>query len=244
MSLAMRTLGRKNNGVMFEPDANTVLWLPGQEDAYSATIRDWSGNGNNGAITGATWIQNGWGLWTLYFDGGDFVTITSTLTQLAATTVGTFNCWVNVPDATPAANMTFISFGDTDANTGIYMLVLPSGKLYCAMNLAGGLWTVVTNDAVFVDNTWAMATIVQNGVSPVLYYNGVAVAQTPAGTKDKWFADAAGLDNGFVGKLYNNTVDNQSRITGSIALAMIPSTNLSASQVLDLYNQSRHLFGV
>jgi len=47
--------GRKNNGVKWEPPASCVLWLPGQDDAPSTTIRDRSGFGNHGTITGATW---------------------------------------------------------------------------------------------------------------------------------------------------------------------------------------------
>ena len=64
-------VARKNNGVLFEPDSNTVLWLPGQDDAYSSTIRDRSGQGFNGTITGALWKQNGRGTWYLDFDGVD-----------------------------------------------------------------------------------------------------------------------------------------------------------------------------
>ena len=62
---------RANSGLTFRPNANTVLWLPGQDDAYSATIRDRSGQGNDGTITGATWARTGQGLWYLSFDGVD-----------------------------------------------------------------------------------------------------------------------------------------------------------------------------
>jgi len=51
--------------------AGAVLWLPGQDDAYSATIRDRSGKGNHGTITGALWKRLPSGLWYLDFDGTD-----------------------------------------------------------------------------------------------------------------------------------------------------------------------------
>ncbi len=40
--------------IKYQPDASTIVWLPGQDDAYSSTIRDRSGKGNNGTISGAT----------------------------------------------------------------------------------------------------------------------------------------------------------------------------------------------
>ncbi|KKK77854.1 hypothetical protein LCGC14_2849430, partial [marine sediment metagenome] len=60
---------RKNNGVLYEPDASCVLWLLGQDDAYSTTIRDRSGQGNHGTINDATWARTGQGLWYLVLDG-------------------------------------------------------------------------------------------------------------------------------------------------------------------------------
>lgn len=62
-------------GIAFRPDSSCVLWLPGQDDAFSSTIRDRSGFGNNGAITGAEWDRIGTGLWTLKGDGDDSVNV-------------------------------------------------------------------------------------------------------------------------------------------------------------------------
>jgi len=76
---------RVNSGINFQPDAYTVLWFPGQDDPQSATIRDRSGSGNNGTITGATWTRNGNGIWYLDFDGADDI--------------------VNIPDATSIQNV-------------------------------------------------------------------------------------------------------------------------------------------
>ncbi len=58
-------------GIAFRPDADTILWLPGQDDPQSAVIRDRSGNGNDGTIVGATWKQTSKGLWYLDFDALD-----------------------------------------------------------------------------------------------------------------------------------------------------------------------------
>ena len=64
-------LVRANSGLTFRPDASCVLWLPGQDDPQSSTIRDRSGKGNHGTISGATWVRLPSGLWCLSFDGTD-----------------------------------------------------------------------------------------------------------------------------------------------------------------------------
>lgn len=48
-----------------------VLYLEGQQDPQSATIRDLSGYNNHGTITGATWVRLPSGLWVQSFDGTD-----------------------------------------------------------------------------------------------------------------------------------------------------------------------------
>lgn len=212
-----------------------VLYLPlGQEDMQGSTIISYDQYHHSCAVTGATWSPDG-----RTFAGAGFITITSALTQLAATTKGTFNCWIEVPDATPAANMVFFGFGDTDANTHINLKIVTTGVVYATMNLAGGLWTVYTNSAALTDATSAMVTVVQNGIVPVLYINGVAPAQTSTGTKDKWFADAAGIDNGFIGKGYDNTTDNQERLTGTVREIEIWTRDYSAGEVKGLYRATK-----
>ncbi len=57
---------------MYPPPANCVLHLTGYPPG-GATITDFSGQGNHGTITGATWVRLPSGLWVLSFDGDDYV---------------------------------------------------------------------------------------------------------------------------------------------------------------------------
>ena len=64
-----RTTGFHWNGHRFPPpESGNVLYLPGYP-AQGSTIQDFSGNGNNGAITGATWTRLSSGLWVLSICG-------------------------------------------------------------------------------------------------------------------------------------------------------------------------------
>ena len=96
-SPALRNV-RANSGITFRPDADTVLWMPGQDDPQSAVIRDRSGNLNNGAISGATWTRNSKGLSYLDYDGADdLVTVTDTASiQNIFDGGGTILFWVNL----------------------------------------------------------------------------------------------------------------------------------------------------
>ncbi len=90
---------RANSGITFRPDANTVLWFPGQDDAFSSTIRDRSGNGNDGTLTGGvTWVQNDKGLRLLDFDGVDGKVDCGSDASIdnIFDGGGTFICWVIV----------------------------------------------------------------------------------------------------------------------------------------------------
>src|SRR3990167_8165888 len=134
------------------------------------------------------------------FDGvNEAINIDSTRTSLASTTKGTWSAWVRVVDATPAGTQVFISFGDTDVNSLIDLNIQTTGVLLAVCSLAGSTkWQLDTDAAAFSDNTWTHIALVQDGVSPVLYVNGIAVAQAFITTLDKtvWFNNIAGLDNG------------------------------------------------
>ena len=70
-----------------------VLFLPGQDDPQKDEIRDISGQRNNGAITGASWVKNPWGLWVLEFDGDDDVIVVDNSTDFTVSTGFTLCEW-------------------------------------------------------------------------------------------------------------------------------------------------------
>ena len=214
------------------------------ESINGNTVLDSSTFNNHGTNNGATHnISGGFNSGGDYtFNGSsDFINIDTVLTNsLASTTKGTWTAWVKPVDATPAATETFIAFGDVDANEFIYITIFPSGKFSTfARNAAGVKFSLLTDSAVFSDNTWTHVALVQDGVSPVLYINGVAVAQTFITSTDKtfFFSDAPNLDNGRIGDINRNNDGETLHFNGDIDEVKIYNRALSADEVRALYEQ-------
>ncbi len=231
----------------FVPDSTCVLWLPGQDDPRSATIRDRSGKGNNGTITGTTWARLPSGLWSLRYDGNDYINIDIAVNDLAATIKGTWMSWVKLDDATPAAQSMIIAFGDTDAAEYIFFSISTTGLLRAGLSDASvNVWALNTSAAAISDGIYVHVALVQNGTAPILLVNGVQVAQTFTAeiNKTRWFSVCTGLDNGRIGCINYNLGGNTGFLTnGNTALTKLINTNLTVTQVLGIVQQERHLFG-
>ena len=169
----------------------------------------------------------------------DFININSVLTALASDTKGTLAIWVKPVDATPLTVERMLSFGDTDANE--FMDIRNRGasaKIRIKVrNAAGNLWTLDSDNAVFSDNTWVHIALVQDGVSPVLYIDGVAVAQTFSTSTDKtaWFSVLTGLDNGRIGNVSNNGGGEIRHFNGTIDDARFYDVALTADDISSIY---------
>ena len=174
------------------------------------------------------------------FDGvNETINIDSTRTSLATTTKGTWSAWVRVVDATPVGTQVFICFGDTDANSLIDLNIQGSGVLLAQCIIAASSkWILNTDAAAFSDNTWVHIALVHDGVSPVLFVNAISVAQAFSTSLDKtvWFNNIAGLDNGrLMCRNYNNA-GNGNFVNGNMDECSIWNTNLSATQISEIYN--------
>lgn len=181
--------------------------------------------------------------YSILFDGvNEAINIDSTKTSLATTTTGTWSVWMKVADATPATAGVIVSFGDTDANNHIELFITTTGLFQgFARNAAEVKWDVDTDSAAFTDNKWAHVAIVQDGVSPVLYVNGVAVAQTFTTQTNKawWLNSDSNIDNGRIACLNRNSAGNTNFINGNIDEVSIWNINLTASQIAAIYNNGK-----
>lgn len=145
---------------------------------------------------------------SVLFDGIDeYADVDAVLTPLSTTTAGTWSIWVK-PAQINMTNRLFC-FGDTNANEFIF-LGITSVNTIRAICRDGGVtaWDLRTDAAAVSLEEWAHIMLVQDGTSPVIYVNGVAVAQTFSSSADKtkWFNDCTGLDNGRVGASEFSTV--------------------------------------
>ena len=178
--------------------------------------------------------------YSFLFDGvNEYIDIDNVKTALASTTVGTWTVWVK-PLA--ISNMVLIGFGDTDANSLIQINPYTDFLIYCTCINAGTTqWQVKTTNAAISNGVWVHIGLVQDGVSPVIYINGVAVALTWLYTTNKtiWFNNIAGLDNGRIGSRSFNNGGNVLFVNGNIDEVGFFNTNLSAAQNLEIYNSGK-----
>lgn len=209
---------RKNNGVLYEPDANCELWWPGQDDPQTLVTTDRSGNGRNGTVTGALWKQTGQGTWYLDFDGtDDKIAVTY---KLDDNTDWAVEQWVFVPSSGIDAKGLWGYDGSyTLYNTGgVFRLYWGAALSTADVTPTVGAWNhlIVGRDA----NSW---TQVLNGVT--------SSAHTSANTKDS----TAFIFGGQGSSSYGN--QNQ-------ALWRFHKTTPAIVNSYGNYHNERHLFGV
>ncbi|MBI2057238.1 LamG domain-containing protein, partial [Candidatus Pacearchaeota archaeon] len=90
----------------------------------------------------------------------------------------------------------------------------------------------------YSDGTWTHVALVQDAVSPVLYVNGVAPAQTftESTNKTRWFSGASELKVGRIGDEF--FAQEQQFYNGSIDEVLIFDRALSAGEIKSLYNNT------
>ena len=183
--------------------------------------------------------------YSFLFDGvNERININAVGTALAATTTGTWSAWVKPVDATPANYVVFISFGNGDSTVLLQLSIDITTGLFSGFGLNGGVtkWQVRCSSAPFSDNIWTHIALVQDGVSPVLYVNGIAPAQTFPTSIDKtiWFNNLV-LNNGRIGCRFYSVAeaDGALPLNGNIDEVGFFNRNLSAAQITELYNNGK-----
>lgn len=232
--------------------ASTVLWLPGQDDAFSSTIRDRSGFGNDGTITGATWMRTGKGLWYLNFDAVDDVILISAAASLDNIWDGggTVICWIR-GDSVGESNVgrIFNKSGSGPLGWGINVEVLTAGvfrlRFLCNWTGDDGLWVTTDRPISAGVNTFVAVTYNADSAAnkPTFYIDdavltegsGIAAA-TPTGTRE----DDSTRDL-FIG---DQSASNAS-FDGMISLPrIIAGVEFTAAQIESIRQQERGFFGV
>ena len=212
-----------------------VLWLPGQDDPKSATIRDRSGNRNNGAISGATWGRNSKGLWVLDFDGTDDWVNCGTSTSLNPTTAFTILAWIK-RDA--IGNMNICSQGTL--GVGWMWEFYSNDRLRFYGQFGGGGYGSKNGSTAYNDITaYHLYGVVYDNTNLTFYYDGVA--KTPIAT-----TGALSNDTGDTFKLGAREYAgaNDVFLNGQMGLFIMASSAFTAAQITNIRNQDRHLFGV
>lgn len=112
----------------------------------------------------------------LKFDGSQYMDISTVVSDIQNLTIGTILLWVRTSDVTPVAVGTLFSAADAGDNNSFYIIYLhPAGKIWnaCFENGVTKYNRNFTGAPALSDNTWHQIVIVQDGIQPVLYQDGV-----------------------------------------------------------------------
>lgn len=151
-----------------------------------------------------------------------------------ADTVGTLMGWIFRNTATN--DDCIISAGDTNAIEYINLHV-HNGYLNCSLADGGALKFDIEGDNLDVPPfEWHHCAVVQDGVQPILYVDGAAIAATNDDPTDLtlWFAALNGIDNANIGMLDMNTSTSMD-IDGAIADVRHYNQALTAAQIKEIY---------
>lgn len=146
-----------------------------------------------------------------------YINIDKLVNDISSDTKGTICGWIDLQNI--GANQYIMHFGDQNANEMVALLVSVAGKLTARMDDASvNAWILEINSALSLG--LHHVAVVQDGIAPVLYVDGVAVAQTFSGSSDKtkWINDGIGIDIARIGctdynseganRFLNNEIDD------------------------------------
>lgn len=196
----------------------------------------WNGTGIH--WTGGSSILNG---------ADDFVNIDDILPLLSSTTTGTISVRMRPVDATPATNLTVIGFGDTDQVTLLAIILDETGDITINCTITGfaqARWILDTDNVVAGDNAWIEITLVQDGVSPIVYIDGAKVPQSFSISNDTsfWLADLPGIDNARIGALNFNSAGDITFTNGNISHVYFWDRALAGNEVAALHQNPKKPF--
>lgn len=181
------------------------------------------------------------------FDGNnEYANIDDVYTALASTTTGTWECWFKPVDlgSGPSVGRIF-NFGKTAAGADLIFLEYTNGGLIRAgaTKSSSTKWFTFLDSAALSEGTWTHVMLVQNGVAPVIYINGIAVDQSITVTTDTtlWFSGITVLDNGRIANGNFSGLGETKFGKGNIDNVGFYNTNLSAAEALESYNSGKAL---
>lgn len=152
-----------------------------------------------------------------------------------ADTVGTFTAWVNIKSQ--GDTYSIISAGDTNAIEYINFQIV-NGKLNITLADGGSVAFDIEADGDDIPiDTWTHIAMVQDGIQPKLFVNGVKIATSNDVSTDitKWFADLNGIDNANIG-LLDQATSTTLDLDGAIGQVKHWNAALTDAQILNDFN--------
>ena len=212
--------------------SNTIDW-------GKIHYNSWSPETN---LTGAGATPSYQNEYSFQFDGiDDYIDCNSAAGYVSGDNEGTISLWINPDDI--VSNQTIISF-TASSQTRRFLNMGLNGSLGFYVEMKTSI-TSSTGFFVYADvnpfsiGTWTHLAIVQDGVSPQLYVNGVAISQTflVSASDHKWINDMSGFDTINIGRWFQSGV-NQNYFDGLIDEVSYFSSALSSTDIETIYNNS------
>ncbi len=131
------------------------------------------------------------------FDGvNDYVNINSIVSGISSNTKWTISLWIEPDDNTPPSTETIFSIWDASWDFRLVIQVPTNWRIRTICTANGTAWNLQLDANPLTTWQYSLVTITQNGITPVIYINWVAPAQTFMTDNDrtKWFDDISWLD--------------------------------------------------
>lgn len=131
-----------------------------------------------------------------------FVNIDAILPGISSSTTGKIEAWVK-PNTVLDNNSAIVSFGDTNGNEFLFMILLADGTINCHLRGAGQTkWSFVTDNIILTDGQWDKLTLIQGGVSPTLELNDINIPDITflnSLNTSAWMSLLTNVDNARIG---------------------------------------------
>ncbi len=203
------------------------------DEGSGAVALDWSGEGNNGTITGATWTSGKTSANALQFYGGTHASstpsyVTLNTAQALNPSFFTINAWMNITTSTNSYNYIYSNIRDCcEIDNGFSMRVAGQTASIQIGN-SGGISTF--SGGIVPLNTWAMITGTYDGSVVATYVNGVLVHTAS-------YSGAVGQPATYVNTIGALAYSPGTFSTvGSIDDVRLYNRALSAAEIQEIYN--------
>jgi hypothetical protein len=230
--MTLTSLARPSYMPKYKPDASCVLYLEGQQDPQSATIKDLSGYANHGTITGCLWERLPSGLWVNNFDGTDDKISLADTPTLDITGNFTFLFWLNKT----VNGLADIYEGIDVATDGIHILTSATESLIVRTYQAGANQQSYSTNFLTA-GVWYFIGVTLDGASGKIWKNGVDDT-TNSGVHIAPASSAGAI------KYIGQSGADANVLTGKLTLFRILNIALSATQIAGIYRNERSLFGI
>jgi len=213
-------------------DDSLVLWISGRGRGVGSKVFDLSKKGNHGAIHGACWKNTQLGHSALSFDGVDDYVEVPDSESLNITDEITIEAWVKVNLLGGSLAWQGIvgktNFGSSPSN--YHFAVVDDGHVGVGFYNSG--WKELKSNTIIETGKWYhLAGVIVSGSKLQIFINGVLDNETT--TTYEMLSNDYPLYLGKHGEYFN----------GTIGEVRIYNRALSAEEIRELYNKTKHLYG-